>query len=287
MPLFLQALPLSFRTFWRYLILLPCLAVGAFVVSLASFIPILGWLVPGTISAGLVIIGIRCALKARGHGNELDMHKLLRVSLIFCAIGIVVDLFVPAVQWAVLWGLEQVGVEVDPIGLLVGLLGVSYYWAAILLALLSPSALVAAALAVPMTAAAFSATPRGRETEVFFGLGSGLIGLLIVMTVWMFGGQIFSIFGEIWTTFGLLASALWALLQGEAPPWELSLDPLSAFGSTLFMTWASSWFFATAVLTWERKVELSKTNRAADIDANRVSTDDLRDLRKMRNDRGS
>ncbi len=282
MPLFLQALPLSFKTFWRYLILLPFLAIGAFVVSLAGFIPILGLIVPGTVSAGLVIIGLRCALAARGHGNELDLGRLLTASLIFCVINIVADLLLTAVHWAMAWGADQAGLEIDPIGLLVGLLGLSYYWAAILLALLSPSALVVAALAVPMTAAAASATPRGREADVFFGLGTGLLGLMIVMAVWLFGGHIFSVFGEIWTTFGLLATALWAWFQDEGLPWKLSLDPWTALFSTLFMTWASSWFFATAVLTWERAVERGKADQAARFDANRVSADDIRSLRKKR-----
>lgn len=288
MPLFLQALPLSFQTFWRYLILLPFLAVGAFVISFAGFIPILGMLVPGVVSAGLVIIGIRCALKARGHGNQLDFGRLLRISLIFCAINIVVNLVLPTVHWVMARGLELVGIELDPIGLLVGLLGLSYYWAAVLLAMLSPSALITAALAVPMTAAAVSATPRARHTDVFFGFGTGILGLMVVMLVWLFAGRFFSIFGEVWATFGLLATALFAWLQGEGLPWELSLDPWTALVSTLFMTWASSWFFATAVLTWECKVEQISADRAARIDANHVSSDDLRTLRakRMQSDHG-
>ena len=40
-PLFIRALPLSLKTFWRYLILLPFLAVAAFALSLAGMIPVL------------------------------------------------------------------------------------------------------------------------------------------------------------------------------------------------------------------------------------------------------
>jgi hypothetical protein len=282
LPLFLQALPLSVQTFWRYLLLLPFLAIGAFVLFLTTFVPIIGLFVPGTISTGLVIIGLRCALSARGHGNELDAVRLLTVSVAFCLINIFVDLLVMAGNWIVAWGIDLAGIEIDPVGLLVGLLGLSYYWAGVLLVLLSPTALASAALAVPMTAAAISATPRGGGTKLFYGLGAGFPGLMIVMAVWLFGGHVFSIFGEVWTTFGLMASALWAWYQGDGLPWDISLDPWSAFASTLYMTWASSWFFATAVLTWERKVEFGRAERAARIEANRVSSDDIRDLRTRR-----
>ncbi|WP_208354468.1 hypothetical protein [Pseudaestuariivita rosea] len=282
MPLFIKAIPLSFKTFWRYLLLLPFLAIAAFVLSLAAFIPIAGMFVPGTIAAGLTIIGLRCALAARGHGNELDIGKLLIVSVIFCVINSVADLFIRFTGQGIVWGLGQVGVELDPIGLFVGLLGLSYYWSGMLLALLSPTALVAAAFAVPMTAAAASATPRGGDIKAFFGFGSGLLGLMFVMAVWLFSGRFFAIFGEIWTTFGLMATALWSWFQDEGLPWEISLDPWTAFASTIFMTWASSWFFATAVLTWERKVERQKADWAAQANENRVSTDELRALRKKR-----
>ena len=282
MPIFIQALPLSFATFWRYLLLLPFLALFAFIISLASIIPIIGWIVPGTVSAGLTIIGLRCALAARGHANLIDTSKLLNVSVAFCLIIIAAGLFLDGIHWFMWMGLNQAGIEIDPLGLFVGLLGLSYYWSAVLLALLSPTALVAAALAVPMTSAAFSATPKGRDMQLAYGFGSGVVGLMIVMAVWLFAGHIFSFFGEIWTTFGLIASALWAWYQNEPLPWSLSIDPWTAFASTISMTWASSWFFATAVLSWERKVQRSSALQDAHRAANHVSTEDIRALRERR-----
>lgn len=282
MPIFIQALPLSIKTFWRYLILLPFLAIAAFLLSLVQLVPIIGLIVPGTISAGLVIVGLRCGLAARGHFNPLDHGKLLRVSMIFCVINAIADIFLRGIHFAMGWVIVQANVEIDPIGLLQGLLGVSYYWAGVLLALLSPTALVTAALAVPMTSAAVSATHRGPETPIFFGLGSGILSLMVVMTVWLFGGHFFAIFGEVWATFGLIATALWSWSQSESIPWELSLNPWSAFGSTMFMTWASSWFFATAVLAWERKIGQEKADETALREANQLSGEDLRTMRQKR-----
>lgn len=282
MLIILQALPLSFSTFWRYLLLLPFLAVFAFIISLASIIPIIGLIVPGTVSAGLTIIGLRCALAARGYANPIDTSKLLNVSVAFCLIIIAAGLFLEGIHWMMWMGLTQAGIEINPLGLVAGLFGVSYYWSAVLLALLSPTAWVTASLAVPMTAAAFSATPKGRVVPLAYGFGSGIVGLMIVMAVWLFAGHMFSFFGEIWTTFGLIASALWAWYQNEPVPWVLSTDPWTAFASTISMTWASSWFFATAVLSWERKVKRAAALQDAERVANHVSSEDIRALREQR-----
>ncbi len=72
MPIFIQALPLSLKTFWRYLILLPFLGIAALFLSLFSIIPILGWFVPGMVAVWLSVMGLRSALLARGHVAPLD-----------------------------------------------------------------------------------------------------------------------------------------------------------------------------------------------------------------------
>jgi len=50
----------------------------------------------------------------------------------------------------------------------------------------------------------------------------------------------------------------------------------------LFMAWASSWFFATSVLAWEKAGQRRKQASIDAIEAERLSGDDLRALRKSR-----
>ncbi len=286
LPLFLQSIPLSLKTFWRYLLILPLLAIAALVVSLVGLFPIVGIFVPGTVSAGLVIMGLRCALRARGHGNELNGLQLLVVSVIFGMLNVAVGLAVPLGGWVVGTVLELAGVTEDPgalvVGLFVGLFGVSVYWSGILLFVLLPQGIATAVMAVPMTAAAYSANSRSHGTRLFFGFGAGVPSLLVVTAVWLIGGHFFSIFGEVWTTLGLMVTALWAFVQGESLPWEITINRWSALGGTLFMTWASSWFFATAVLAWERKVESGKVQRQARIAERQGEAVDLRAMRARR-----
>lgn len=282
MPIFLRSLPLSLATFWRYLILLPFLAIFAFLFSLLSFIPIAGLLVPGIVSAGLLIVGLRCALAAKGYRNPLDHGKLLTISAVYCVIFIGIDLVTDGLTYGVFRGLAAAGVEFDPIGLFVGLFGVSAYWSGVLLALLAPSAIVMAAFAVPMTGAAVAATPKGGDINYIFGLGRGILSLLIVMMVWLFAGHMFSIFGEVWTTFGVMAFALMEWINGDGFSLELVPTRFNAVGGVLFMTWASSWFFATAVLVWESVVSRQKALRQVQRESGRPSTDDIRALRRSR-----
>ena len=281
MPIMLQALPLSLATFWRYLILLPFLGIGALVLSLAGFIPVLGLVVPGMVSALMTIVGLRCALAARGHGSPPDMGHLLTISLIYGVILVFTGLFAGLAQRGIVLALTYAGVAFDPLGLLRGVFGLSYYWASILLALLSPEAIVVAALAVPMTGAA-AASRRRADPAYLSGLGSGLVSLLIVMTVWLFCGHVFALAGEVWTGLFLIVTTLLELYDGADWAWPLSIHPRSLLGATLLMSWASSWFFATAVLCWERRVARDEAERRAQTEAGRVSSSDIRALRQAR-----
>ena len=281
MPIILQALPLSLATFWRYLILLPFLGVGAMVLSLAGFIPILGLVVPGMVSALMTIVGLRCALAARGHRSPPDMGHLLTISLIYGVILIATGVFAGVAQRGIVLALTYTGVAFDAVGLLRGVFGLSYYWASVLLALLSPKAIVVAALAVPMTGAAAASRHRA-DPGYLSGLGSGLISLLIVMAVWLFCGHVFALVGEVWTGLFLIVTTLLELYDGEDWAWPLRIHPRSLLGSTLLMAWASSWFFSTAVLCWERRVAREEAQRRAQTEAERVPSTDIRALRQAR-----
>ncbi|WP_457650165.1 hypothetical protein [Profundibacter sp.] len=136
-------------------------------------------------------------------------------------------------------------------------------------------------IAVPMTEAV-SAGPRGQDNGYFFGFGAGFFSLFPVTLVWAYGGKFFALFGEVWTLFFILLSAMIAAFNGDDIPWEWNFDLGYLLGGTLFMAWASSWFFATAVLAWERAGQRRKQARIDHIEAQRLSGDDLRALRKSR-----
>ncbi len=282
MPIFIQSLPLSLSAFWRYLILMPFLAIGSIIFHFASIIPFVGWLVPGMISVWLTVMGLRCALAARGYTQGIDGGTLLTVclyfSVIFLGVGIILNLFMSAVFWLV----QQAGLTIDPLGLFAGLFGASPYWSAALLAVLAPLAFTTAAFAVPLTAAAASTGPRGWNYKAFAGFGQGVIGLMIVMAVWLFSGHIFSIFGEIWTGFGLIVTMIWAIVEGESLQWDTDFAPFTALRGALIMAWASSWYFATAVLTWERYAQVPQGKPGHQGEQSSLTTKDIRDLRRAR-----
>ncbi len=275
MPLFLQALPLTIHTFWRYLLLLPILAVAAFFFSLLQIIPLLGALVPGTVGAALLILGMRCALRARGHGNELDRTQLLLFSVFF---GLV--LLVEGAPWFVFGKILQ-ATGFDEAGfrhVLVQQGG----WQLLLLTTIGIKAIFAAIFAVPITMAAHTATPRGGRAKPLFGIASGFASLILVSGVWLYCGHFFAIFGEVWSAFGLLVFALLDITQGREPSFAFSLGPWSLLRATLLMTLASSWYFATAVLAWEREMARVRAVQTESAEAGKFSEKDFRKLREQR-----
>ncbi|NSX56539.1 hypothetical protein [Parasulfitobacter algicola] len=288
MPLILRALPLSFQTFWRYLILLPVLAVATVVMSLiGAFIPVFNFLIPGTISAFCVIVGLRCALAAQGYRRETDMGQLLLASVIFCIMSIIAN---QAIEWIVsgilkVAGLVAIGLGYDialltELFVLIPVLGGVFLLKCILIAT------YVGAIAVPMTTAAADDTYRVSGRNLFFGFGTGMFSLFLITVIWLSGGQFYAIFGEVWATFGLVASALIAIANGTEIPWSTSFQFDTLLVRTLFMTWASSWFFATAILAWEKARQRNEKTTNSAMDTNRVSSDDIRALRAAR-DKGN
>jgi hypothetical protein len=280
MPLFLQALPLSLKTFWRYLAILPILGVIAFLLLLAAFLPVVGTVVPGTVYAYCILTGLRCALGARGHFTDPGFGHMLRAGFVFFLMTVVATTVIGAVSVLMPMGIYHAFgwldglVDQDPRILLAagGIFGVYILF----------MMLWSAALAVPMTAAVVGSGRRSTGLNPFDGFGSGMLGLTLISIVWMIGGSVFSIFGEVTTMFFLLAETIRAVIAAEDPAWDWSLSPFSLLGGTLYMTWASSWFFSAAVLYWERGEERRKAEKAAKIEASRVSAVDLRALREAR-----
>jgi hypothetical protein len=284
MPLFLQALPLSIRTLPHYLVVLPFLAALSLGFGVLTILPLVGLVVPGTIAALWTIVGLRCALAARGHGNEPDFGALIGSSLTFCLINFVFSLVVGAMTMAVLFlvGLlssPETGVASAPavqrysdlaafatVGLLVALYG--------------------SAMAVPMTAAAVASTPNGRKPDAFYGFGTGLVSLTVVLVAWIALGGVLSLFGEVALVMGILLEGLFALVSEDEMP-DFGFVDTKFVLSLLAMVWASSWYFATAVLAWERATETRRQARQPAPVGPRVSADELRALREARMQRGA
>lgn len=274
MPLFLRALPLSLQTFWRYLILVPFLAIAAFVLSaVGSFIPLVSYLVPGAVSAFLVIMGIRCALAARGHYGTPDFKQLLLASFIYGTLNLAIKNIYILGSWGIMKVMPNLGTTITGENALAStIVFFSLYF--ILLSIFS------SLIAVPMTEAA--AAPRSPNNGYLFGFGTGAFSLFFVTLIWAFGGKFLAFFGEVSTIFLMLIAALFAAWHGDDIQWEWNSNLTYLVGVTLFMTWASSWFFATAVLAWETARQGRDQTRKDTIEAQRISGDDLRALRKSR-----
>lgn len=285
MPLVLQALPLSLKTFWRYLAILPVLGVIAFLLLLASFIPLAGLLVPGTVYAYCLMTGLRCALAARGHTTDPGFGHMLRAGVVFCLMTMAATwiiegaaLLLPLGFFHAFGWLETlVGDRSGRLGLAGGIFGL----------LILFSMLWTAALAVPMTAAVAGTARQNTGMNPFDGFGTGMIGLTLISLVWMIGGSLLSVFGEVATMLALLIETIRAVAEAEDPAWDWSLSPFSLLGGTLWMAWASSWFFTAAVLYWERAEDRRKSLVTARAEATRVSAEDLRALRESRMQRNT
>lgn len=280
MPLFLQALPLSLKTFWRYLLVLPMLGIVALLMSLAGLIPGIGYFVPGTVAAYCLMTGLLCALAARGHRVDADFGQMVRAGLVFCLINIaatfVLDHVADVLVLAIVLALRVLDLAAEGGSAVWYLLGGKATIYPLLLLFWS------AALAVPMTAAVADASDRGTGVNPFAMLGTGVFGLSLITVVWMAGGRFLAIFGEVMTMFALFIETIRAVIVGEDPRWDWSLNPSTLLGGTLFMAWASSWFFSAAVLYWERATEKRRARAVSSLNATRVSSDDLRALRNAR-----
>jgi hypothetical protein len=280
MPLFLQALPLSLKTFWRYLAILPALGILAFLLLLATFIPVVGFFVPGVVYAYCILTGFRCALGARGHDTDPGFGYLLMAGLAFSVITMIVGFIVEYLA-----AYLSAGVMLALRAFDVGGQGTSsaLLWLGSAIGLTVIFMLVwSAALAVPMTAAVAGNGRDGTGVNPLDGVGTGLFGLTFIGFVWLIGGNMFAVFGEVTTMFFLLVETIRAVINAEDPAWDWSLSPFSLLGGTLWMAWASSWFFSAAVLYWERKTDREAASQRAKIEANRLSAQDLRALREAR-----
>ncbi|MGL4236924.1 hypothetical protein [Tabrizicola sp.] len=278
MPLFLKALPLSFQTFWRYLIILPVLAVPCLAVYVATFfIPILNLVVQATLINLCIMAGLRTALGARGHYTDLDIGKLVRGSLAFVFLGVVVSILIWVV---VLVFVPLVTLPDSPYEI------TEENYSAVALILVVPFlySLFNLAVAVPMTASAYTATPRAAQTHVFWGFGQGMFSLLVVSLAWLFilGTFIVWGYGETLIASGLQYAFGTASFSFGDKILTVRADLYESIGGLLVVIWATCWYFATSVLAWERLRNKLEAERATRLEVTRTSIEDLRALRESR-----
>jgi hypothetical protein len=143
--------------------------------------------------------------------------------------------------------------------------------------------LLICAVAVPMTAAAATATIRGTQSDLFWGFGAGVISLAIVTVLGFLGNAaLFLGFHQAIGLFVILQSDVSDLVQTFLALPHLEIVIPVAIGSILFALWTTCWFFATAVLAWERAKARQTAQVRTPAPTSRVSAEDLRALRESR-----
>ena len=291
MPLFLRALPLSIVTLWHYAFLLPLVLIFVTPFLLLASIPLAGWPVSVGIATFISFAGYRCALTAYGRGNEPSLERLIKSSLLMGMLTSLVSLLMLATAFAIDWLLEHAGLTMGwRVPALFNVPFAGAFAAAIYMVLI---ALFSCAMAVPMTAVAHSATPRGGDVDPFFGFGTGIFSLLIAAVVG-FSGLIYLGFADrilsaVVTGLALLSDFLLgtsAPVDAAAPvePLEpVNFDWLGLGIAVGYALWNTCWFCATAVLAWDKRIE-NKKAELADFTAQapKISAEDLRAMREAR-----
>lgn len=293
MPLFLRALPLSLMALWHYVFLLPLVVIVVAPFMLLALIPLVGLPVTVGITTFISFAGYRCALAGFGQGSEPSFDRLIKFSLLMGILNALVSVVLMATSFAIGWLLEHGGLTM---GLRVpALFNVPFsgaFGAAAYMVLIS---LFSCAMAVPMTAVAHSATPRGRDVDPFYGFGTGIFSLLIAAVVG-FGGLIYLGFAETilsaaMTGLRLLVDLLLsspaavdaAATAASAEPVDaVSFDWLGLAIAVVYALWCTCWFCATAVLAWDRRVKRKTEVELIIAQTPKHSAEDLRALRESR-----
>lgn len=280
MPLFLRALPLSIGTLWHYVFLFPLVLIVSLPFLLLTIIPLVGLPVTWGVITFIGFAGYRCALAARGHGNEPSFVRLVMSSLTMGIIVAFCAIFFLALSAAIGTGLELLGIGENlslsvgfEIPFAAGLTGFIY---------LGLNSLFYFSMAVPMTAVAYAATPKGRDADPFFGFGSGLLSLMASWGLWIAGMVYFGFFAVLGDT---IAYGTYLMIRdilpftGE-PPFPPDWTMVAV--SLLYLLWGTCWFSATAVLAWEGRIAKKEAEKVEVATVPRISAEDLRAMREAR-----
>lgn len=280
MPLFLKALPLSLKTFWRYLISLLFLMIAVYGFgNLLLFMPLgpLGALLalPFAVTVPMLfaLVGFQCALTARQHYVEISIRRLLWISFVYLVLTAVITTLISLVG-------SVVGPPLD--ANLASRFPDSYFdgLATIIIGGLGP-ALFTLAMAVPMTAAIAAHPKRTDQVGLFWGFGSGVPSLALVWLVGIAASGFFFL-SQMPALLSVFTSLGEPVGSGAFTNALAGIDLVSFAASGALAVWSSSWFFATAVLAWERVSPGRASAVPMAVKAPSISAEDLRALREAR-----
>jgi hypothetical protein len=315
MTLLFQAFLLSFKTFLRYLIVMPFVVIpGALVLMTLMLTPILmtrGLILvifmfaPILFSALLIIIfsflltvlssfnimiGCRAAFGAMGRFNDLDFGRLVGKSFAFTFAQMVAGAFIALILGGIvaatfLFSEGGGAFMADPAANMAFLasflkdnpvaIGVG------LLSLLLTLA-VSAVLAIPMAGAAISATPKMGPTDAFIGVGTAFVPVLALLigigVLLAYTGA----YEAVIMLFAMLATTFAQHLGGLPLVWPTMSDILLGAGMFLFIVWTSCWFYAAAALGWKNFTDDRDATLANKREVEQFAPEDLRALREKR-----
>lgn len=281
MPLVLRALPLSFLTLWHYVFWLPLVLIICIPFLLLALIPFVGLLVMTAIATFISFGGFRAALAALGRDNEPAFGKLIGSSMLLSVINTLVSIMFLVVSIGV-------GMAAEYLGLFSGFTApgmeeIPYATGIGVLVYIGLTSLYYCAMAVPMTALAAAATPKGRDPGPFYGFGAGLISVGLAWVLWIAGLVLLGFFLAITEGVGLGMQTAVSSLIGMPLADPIAVDWWFFGLSVVYALWGTCWFCATAALAWDRTQERHAAAAAPEIEAApRMSTDDLRALREAR-----
>lgn len=280
MPLFLRSLPLSLGTLWHYVFVLPIVIVMSIPFIFLSLIPIIGVVISTGLTSFITVISYRCALAAFGKGNEPDIVKLVKSSLALGFLNIFASLMILIAAAGVAIALSWLGIgestklpgsEVFPL-----VPGAAFMIFVVLMFTYHAS------IAVPTTALAHAATTHSGDPGLFFGFGVGFFSIMAAWLIWMAGMFLLGFYGVltdaatsgVQLAFGGLVDMPKTVIQ--------PINPVALGVAIAFLLWGPCWYSATAVLAWDRAVQLREAARLQTVEVSRIASDDLRALREAR-----
>jgi hypothetical protein len=315
MTLLIESFFLSFKTFLRYLVVMPFVVIPGFLILMTIFLtPVLlsqgfiliiflfapvffatliglifGFLLTAMTSFN-IMIGCRAAFGAMGRFNDLDFGRLVGKSFVFTlaqmAAGVFIVLILGGIVAAtVLLGagtsLVAPGPDITPLFLLDFMTSHPLTIGLGLLSLLLSLSL-SALLAVPMAGAAISATPKMGPTDAFIGLGAGFLPLLSLLIIVSVGLTVSGSYSALIIVLTKLATTFAQYLGNLPLVWPTPQETLFGVAMFLFIVWTSCWFYAAAALGWKGHSDDRDASLAQKVESERFSPDDLRAFRELR-----
>jgi hypothetical protein len=315
MALLFQSFLLSFKTFLRYLIVMPFVVIpGALIVMTLMLTPLLmtrgliliiflfapilfstliiiifAFLITA-LSSFNVMIGCRAAFGSMGRHNDLDFGRLVAKSFAFTFAQLAAGAFIALILGgivAAIFVFSQGGEQflqnpaASPEFVL---LFVMDNPAVVVIAVLSVllSIAVAAVLAVPMAGAAISATPKMGPTDAFIGVGTAFVPILLLLIGTSVVLGVTGAYQAVSMLMATLATTFAQHLGGLPLVWPTLEQMLMGVGMFLFIVWTSCWFYAAAALGWRNYTDNREASLAVKRQVERFEPEDLRALREKR-----